>query len=67
METCIISSPLGFTKIVGNQDGISQVTVLNSTEKETDIIPIELEDCVIQLREYFEGTRTEFNLILNPL
>ncbi|WP_456438090.1 methylated-DNA--[protein]-cysteine S-methyltransferase [Psychroserpens sp.] len=67
METCIISSPLGFTKIVGDEDGISQVTVLNSVEKGTDIIPIELEDCVIQLKEYFEGTRTEFNLTLNPL
>ena len=42
METCIIKSPLGFTKIVGDVDGITQVTVLNSEEKETDIIPIEL-------------------------
>ncbi|WP_323787366.1 methylated-DNA--[protein]-cysteine S-methyltransferase [Psychroserpens sp.] len=66
METCIMSSPLGFTKIVGDEHGIAQVTVLNSEEKETDIIPVELEDCVIQLKEYFEGTRSEFNLILNP-
>lgn len=61
-----MSSPLGFTKIVGDEHGIAQVTVLNSKEKETDIIPVELEDCVIQLKEYFEGTRSEFNLILNP-
>lgn len=66
METCIIKSPLGFTKIVGDYDGISQVTVLNSEEKETDIIPTELEDCVIQLKEYFEGTRKSFGLKLNP-
>lgn len=66
METCIIKSPLGFTKIVGDGDGISSVTVLNSEEKITDIIPVELEDCVIQLNEYFEGTRKQFNLILNP-
>lgn len=66
METCIIKSPLGYTKIVGNADGVSQVTILNSEEKETDIIPTELEDCVIQLREYFEGTRTTFDLKLNP-
>ena len=66
MESCIIKSPLGFTKIIGDDDGISQVTVLNSEEKETDIIPTELEDCVIQLREYFEGTRTTFDLKLNP-
>ena len=66
METCIIKSPLGFTKIVGDYDGISQVTILNSEEKETDIIPTELEDCVIQLKEYFEGTRKTFDLKLNP-
>lgn len=65
METCIIKSPLGFTKIVGDADGISQVTVLSSEEKETDIIPIELEDCVTQLQEYFEGSRKTFNLKLN--
>ncbi|WP_299337994.1 methylated-DNA--[protein]-cysteine S-methyltransferase [uncultured Psychroserpens sp.] len=65
METCIIKSPLGFTKIVGDIDGIAQVTVLNSEEKETDIIPLELEDCAIQLKEYFEGSRKQFNLKLN--
>ena len=65
METCIISSPLGFTKIVGDIDGISTITVLNSEEKITDVIPLELEDCVFQLREYFDGKRKGFNLKLN--
>ncbi len=66
MESCIIKSPLGYTKILGDEDGISSVTVLNSDEKETDIIPLELEDCVFQLKEYFEGTRKTFDLKLNP-
>tara|TARA_R110000868_G_scaffold97875_3_gene269256 strand:+ start:16882 stop:17355 length:474 start_codon:yes stop_codon:yes gene_type:complete len=66
METCIIKSPLGFTKISGGADGISSVIVLNSEEKITDIIPVELEDCVIQLNEYFEGPRKQFDLKLNP-
>jgi methylated-DNA-[protein]-cysteine S-methyltransferase len=66
METCIISSPLGFTKIVGDIHGISTITVLNSEEKITDVIPLELEDCVFQLREYFDGKRKGFNLKLNP-
>ena len=61
-----MKSPLGFTKIVGDDDGIASVTVLNSEEKITDIIPIELEDCVIQLNEYFDGTRKQFDLKLNP-
>ncbi|RAJ17965.1 methylated-DNA--[protein]-cysteine S-methyltransferase [Olleya aquimaris] len=66
MEECIIKSPLGYTKIVGDKDGITSVTVLNSEEKITDIIPDVLEDCVLQLNEYFEGTRQQFSLKLNP-
>lgn len=65
METCIINSPLGYTKIVGDVEGLQSVTVLNSEEKITDIIPEVLEDCVIQLKEYFEGKRKVFSLKLN--
>ena len=66
MESCIINSPLGFTKIVGDVDGIASVNVLNSEEKITDIIPECLQDCVYQLNEYFEGNRKQFDLQLNP-
>ena len=66
MESCIIKSPLGFTKIVGDIDGVVSITILNSKEKITDIIPIELEDCVIQLNEYFDGSRKQFDLKINP-
>ncbi len=66
MEECIINSPLGYTKIIGDIDGIYSVTVLNSEEKTTDIIPEVLEDCVIQLKEYFAGERQQFSLKLNP-
>lgn len=66
MESCIIKSPLGFIKIVGDEDGVSNITILDSEEKTTDIIPVELEDCVIQINEYFEGSRTQFDLKLNP-
>jgi methylated-DNA-[protein]-cysteine S-methyltransferase len=66
MKTCFIKSPLGITKIIGDSGGIASVSVLNSEEKITDIIPIELEDCVHQLNEYFEGNRKNFSLKLNP-
>ncbi|MCB4798393.1 methylated-DNA--[protein]-cysteine S-methyltransferase [Neotamlana laminarinivorans] len=66
METCIITSPLGFTRIEGDVNGISKITVLNSEEKPSDIIPEVLEDCTFQLKEYFEGSRKTFNLKLNP-
>ncbi|XCF06578.1 methylated-DNA--[protein]-cysteine S-methyltransferase [Tamlana crocina] len=66
METCIFKSPLGFTKIIGDHNGITSVSILNSEEKTSNIIPVELEDCVLQLNEYFEGTRKQFSLKLNP-
>lgn len=66
METCIINSPIGYTQISGDSDGIAHVTVLNSLEQESTIIPSELKNCVIQLREYFDGARKEFDLKLNP-
>lgn len=66
MEICFINSPLGITKISGDENGITSVTVLNTDEKTTDIIPEALEDCVFQLNEYFEGNRKEFSLKLNP-
>jgi len=66
METCIINSPLGFTKIVGDIEGVTSITVLNSEEKITDIIPIALDDCVLQLNEYFNGERQQFSFKINP-
>ncbi|MGJ8591370.1 MAG: methylated-DNA--[protein]-cysteine S-methyltransferase [Aquaticitalea sp.] len=66
METCIIKSPLGFTKISGDEVGIASVVVLNSEEKETDIIPEALQECVYQLNDYFDGKRKQFDLQLNP-
>lgn len=66
MDECIITSPLGYAKIIGDVSGISSVTILDSEEKTTDIIPQNLEDCVIQLQEYFQGIRKAFDLKLNP-
>lgn len=88
METCYINSPLGITKIMGDEEGVASVSVLNyntfeeasedepenlsfqrkreSNEKVSDLIPEVLEDCVLQLNEYFQGTREQFSLKLNP-
>jgi len=66
METCFIRSPLGITKIVGDENGIIAVSILNSEENISDIIPEALQDCVHQLQDYFEGSRKKFSLKLNP-
>ncbi|WP_047246758.1 methylated-DNA--[protein]-cysteine S-methyltransferase [Maribacter thermophilus] len=66
MESAVIRSPLGYTKLQGDEHGLTSITVLDSEEKITDVIPTVLEDAVYQLNEYFEGTRKEFDLDLNP-
>jgi methylated-DNA-[protein]-cysteine S-methyltransferase len=66
MEKAYIKTPLGITQLRGDATGLSSITVLNSEEAITPIIPEVLEDAVYQLNEYFEGKRNSFDLTLNP-
>lgn len=64
-QVAFLKSPLGITKIVGDANGISEISV--SDEGEVSVsIPKELEQAVTQLQDYFEGKRNDFNLKLNP-
>jgi len=65
MEIAYISTPLGIAKLEGNEEGLSAVSVLNTEETPTEVIPEVLEEAVYQLQEYFEGQRKDFNLQLN--
>lgn len=64
-ETAFINSPLGITKIVGDENGVSIISVLSEGELSTKI-PYELQEAVSQLQEYFEGKRKDFDFKLNP-
>lgn len=67
METVYINSPLGITKIVGDENGIAVISVSDvGTDEISKVVPEVLQDAVSQLKEYFEGKRTDFNLKLNP-
>jgi methylated-DNA-[protein]-cysteine S-methyltransferase len=66
METALIRTPLGIAKIKGDEHGVQSVTVLDTELPLSQTIPAELEDCVHQLKDYFEGNRQEFSLTLNP-
>lgn len=67
METVFVNSPLGITKIVGDEDGISIISVSDvGTNEVSKKIPEILKDAVLQLEEYFEGKRKDFDLKLNP-
>ncbi len=65
MEIALINSPLGITKIVGDNDGISIISIL-SEGAISDAIPENLKEAVTQLQDYFDGKRTDFNFKINP-
>ena len=67
METTYLNSPIGTLEIKGDENGLSSVHFSDSEKKSTSTIPKVLQPVVIQLQEYFEGKRTEFNLKLNPI
>jgi methylated-DNA-[protein]-cysteine S-methyltransferase len=64
-KTAFINSPLGITKIVGDENGISVISVLSEGEV-SKTIPKELKVAVAQLQEYFDGKRLDFDFKLNP-
>ena len=65
MEIVYIDSPLGITKIEGDEQGIAIISVLSEGELSPEI-PAVLQLAVTQLQEYFAGNRTEFSFVLNP-
>jgi methylated-DNA-[protein]-cysteine S-methyltransferase len=65
-KTAYCKTPIGTAKIVGNENGISAVTVVDDDVETSAEMPEILKDCVQQLEEYFNGTRKEFTLKLNP-
>ena len=65
METCFINSPLGITKIVGDENGIAEISILSEGNL-SKTIPLELQEAVAQLSDYFDGNRKDFNFKLNP-
>lgn len=65
-QTAYYKTPIGTAKIVGDENGISAVTVIDDAMETSAEIPEILQDCVQQLEEYFNGSRREFKLKLNP-
>ena len=65
-QTAYYKTPIGTAKIVGNKNGISAITVIDDKVETTLNIPESLQNCMQQLDEYFNGSRTAFQLKLNP-
>ncbi len=67
-HTAYIKTPLGITRLVASENGITEISVLNDVSDSflTEVIPETLLECAQQLHEYFNGTRTEFQLPFAP-
>ncbi|OAD91151.1 cysteine methyltransferase [Aequorivita soesokkakensis] len=67
MKTAFINTPVGILELKGDAEGLASVLF---KDEENDVvsekIPKELKDAALQLQEYFEGNRKEFNLKLSP-
>lgn len=66
LDVTYYKTPLGTAEIVGDINGIQSISVLDEDIETSSNIPEFAKDCIQQLEEYFAGTRTEFNLKLNP-
>ena len=66
MEEAYIETPLGTAMIKGNKEGLHSISVYDNDHPPTSPVPEQLQDAVNQLHDYFEGTRTRFELKLNP-
>ena len=67
MKTVFINTPLGFTEIQGDENGISKIHVMSENVEISTKIPEELKEAVLQLQDYFDGKRTTFTFPLNPI
>jgi methylated-DNA-[protein]-cysteine S-methyltransferase len=65
-QVAYYKTPIGTAKIVGDENGISAVTVIDDDLETSIEIKGILQDCLTQLDEYFNGTRKQFDLKLNP-
>src|SRR5690606_34729923 len=59
-------TPLGTVEIVGDEEGICRITIMEEDYLSPEEAPHELVQAVEQLNQYFEGKLTVFNLKLNP-
>ena len=66
LQTTHYRTPIGIAKIIGDENGIQSISVVDEAIETSENIPDCLKNCVLQLEEYFAGKRTHFNLKLNP-
>lgn len=65
METAYFKTPLGIAEIIGDENGVSVISIHDEGTISKKIPPV-LQEVVTQLQDYFEGKRNDFDFKLNP-
>jgi len=63
-EVLCFKCPLGYIKICGKDDYLTEIKITDEEVPTTDGVTEEMKKCQRQLEEYFEGKRKEFDLNL---
>lgn len=66
METTYLKTPVGILEIKGDALGLQSISFMDTEVATSEAIPESLLSTVTQLKEYFNKTRTHFQLKLNP-
>lgn len=67
IHTAYLSTPIGVLRITGSEQGIATILFCDGMDVAAAAeVPECLKACVQQLKEYFEGARREFSLMLSP-
>lgn len=65
MLQAYLKTPLGITEIIGDENGISRISISDHGNQSAEI-PEVLQQAASQLNEYFLGKRNQFTFKLNP-
>ena len=69
MTTTIFDSPLGLVRVTGDDNGVAAISCVDVSADEPApvALPEPVRQAVVQLVEYFEGSRQTFDFRMNPI
>lgn len=64
IKTLYFRCPVGFVKVCGENDYLTEIKLTDFAEENSSEISEEMKKCQLQIEEYFEGKRKDFDLNL---
>jgi methylated-DNA-[protein]-cysteine S-methyltransferase len=70
IEIAYCKTPIGIAKITGNKLGVQSISIINENSILEEVLDtsfsLPVQNCILQLQEYFYKNRKTFDLKLNP-